>query len=442
MQRIGLRQNRGPWFVFEQGDTSDPIYSHPLWTLHNTVPGVYVRCRYQYSAAGVCTFALATSASQTAAAMIARADRLRDGFASAYAAIGKRFEWAAFPADFGGLFAEQAADINAFPNVRPLLNHPTDRLSTNYRGPWAPTGIAWNRAWTIEFAEALAEGLDAADLPPPVCFHLTSENGPGDEVNGETPTIGWVATALADARATSSGHLVDGVHTFAQWYSGFTGRTGGAIPAVVSPVTLDTPVGRHPVNAANTERYQTAIYALWDYARFRAFVQPIHARFSGPVAEYGAAVGSRAFPVQYAPGLYTYGLDGHFQTDSQGPSWYGGADLRDESYTADDPRWNTLTNWLAVYPNESGQQEQRLGCDIAKGIATACAAAATHAPLCPWVGTFGGAKPGMMNEYLLHCHGLGADRFNVFFPDPTDATDSDYWQARVSALSAALGIAP
>jgi hypothetical protein len=144
--------------------------------------------------------------------------------------------------------------------------------------------------------------------------------------------------------------------------------------------------------------------------------------------------------VRERPSTYLHQMDGLFHSDLQCPAWYGEIALnrRDPIFDRDNAGWDTVNNWLRVYPNnetDPARRERRAALDVQKAIATAHARSAPGAPLAPYVSNHTGAHEDDMVEYLRHCRSLGAWAVCVFFNKP-DVESHNYWERVVPRVCA------
>jgi hypothetical protein len=397
---------------------------------------VEVRCKYDQN--GKNTWGAAAGPADTAYGFMTLMARLMDGFERH--ARGRAFRWFGIPAGFGRAVSDR--EFVTYPNGIPLLNHPADRLRSGRRGPFFATGLRRNREWSREFLGHLAEELAFRRLPDPIALILTSENGVGDDYagHGGNPDTGWVPEALADPRADDPEHTLDGRRTFAQYMAQARTIDGAPIPTHRDDAPMALPAGRSPINDESSERYHGAIRLAWDWSRERAFSSlardafrrdPARPERTVPIGEYQAACDSPRSPVRIRPRTLLHQMNGLFRTDLQCPDWFGGIPwLHDTpAFDAADPGWDTIANWLRVYPNgetDPARRRRRLALDIHTHIASAHAASAPHAPLAPFVFNGDEAFEDDMVEYLRHCRARGAWCVIVFMPKP-DRAAHDYW---------------
>lgn len=423
-----------PWFLFET-DPFDLDYGHPLWLEHtNTVPSIRADCRFIAGNDGRHTWNKATGPDDTVRSTILPLVLLLDKVARHFGPRNRPFHWFCIPASFGAF--NKDADSRDWPNIRPLLNQPRDRLRSGRRAPWAWNGIRENRRWAREYLEELAAELKHRKLPDPIAFMLTSENGPGDDFLGHvgSPDTGWVPEALADDRARDAEHTIDGRRTFAQYMQEARTIDGRPVPEFTQDVAYAVPPGRSWKNAESTDRYRGALRLLWDWATFASFGSIARAAFardaSKPeatvlVGEYGSACDSKRSPVRVSPGIWQHSMDGVFYSDVQCPECYGPVSWnRPEEPFGREGGWPTMKNWRRVYPKAdpaTPDDDGRITIDTHIAMATQHALAAPDRPLAPYL-TYGhGISLDGMVEYVRACRALGAVAFNVFLPERSPA---------------------
>jgi hypothetical protein len=336
----------------------------------------------------------------------------------------------------------------------PLLTHPAERLRSGRRGPFFAEGLRRNLEWSREFFGHLSAELHLRKLPDPIAFILTSENGVGDDYAGHSGGIGgfdrgWVPEALADPRATNPAFTIDGRRTFAEYMADCRTLDGGPIPEHRDRLPMAAPADRSPVNDESSEQYRGAIRLAWDWSREQAFSTPARAAFRRDparsdqtvrIGEYQAACDSPWAPPRVRPNTLLHQMNGLFHTDLQCPDWYGGIGfLRTQpEFDAADPGWDTLNNWLRVYPNtetDPARRKRRVALEVYKHIAGAHARSAPHAPLAPFVFNGDEAFEDDMVEYLRHCRANGAWAVVVFMPD-TGRSSHDYWHRVIPRVCA------
>lgn len=444
----GAAGNEPFWFIFEC--SSEPIWDHALWLeLPNTVPTLRIDCRYKYTAEGKVTGEAATRPSDTVYGFMTTLVRTMDTVGPLFGPRQRPFRWCAIPSAVGASYPD--AELRGFPNVRPLLGNPEDRLSSGRRGPFIRRGVEWNARWSEAMLGQLAEELKRRRMPDPMAFILTSENSPGDDFNGHLgdPDRGWVPEALADERADDPNETVDGRRTFREYFESARSLDGSPVPKF-NPNAVGTPPGRSPDNHESSERYRGALRLLWDQAREAGFGSIARAKFARDAAnpaktvkigEYGAACDSRSSPVDALPGTALHQMGGIFHTDLQCPDWYGGVSwMQRDELTAHGRGWMTPTNLMRAFPPGEGPSDQtsklrRSALALACHIATHHAAAAPTRPLMPFVTRSPELPMEDLVAYLRHCRGLGAWGAVAFTPK-VDRETQDYWAETIRRVLA------
>lgn len=428
-----------PLFLIDA--VNNPDWTHPLFRdFDNVAIGACVDCRFLYTQEGKHQFWRASGPADTTYGNMTVLARLMDGHARY--SVRRAFKWFSVPAGFG---AERfKGEMKTYPNAQSLLGHPVDALRSGRRGPFFAYGARVNRVWATEFLEHLAGELKFRRLPDPLAFMLCSEFGVGDDYAGHwgAPDTGWVPEALADPRAGDPAHTIDGSRTFAQYMEMSRTLDGKPVPEYDDRVPLGLPPGRAQQNDESSERYRGAMRLAWDWSREIAFGSvarrvflrdPTQPHKNVKIGEYQAACDSPWSPVRVRPLTFLHQMCGVFHSDIQCPDWYGGIiGYRPQPLFDSEPGWETLNNWLRIHPNEEkdpNRRMNRVGLEVAKGMAIAHAKAAPGCPLAPYVYHGYGAPEDDMVEYLRACREHGAWAVNVFMPEANKAAH-DYW-ARV-----------
>jgi hypothetical protein len=426
------RRTEPMWFFFE----SDPFgydYSHPLWIEHpNTVMCIRPDCRFLLSPDGKQMFAKARGPHDTVRWTMRWLVELMDRVARSWGPRNRPFTWYCNVAAFGTISKD--ADPANWPNLRPLLNHPKDRLRSGQRGPFVRNGILEAHEWATEYFEDLANELKTRGLPDPIAFIESSENGVGDDYTGHlgSPDQGWVPEALADPRADDPDETIDGRRTFAEYIHTARALDGGEIPPFDPNTPLAWPPGRSPKNAESSERYRAAIRLAWTWslhASFGSIAKRVFARNSARpentvfIGEYGQACDSKLSPVRVMPGIWQHQMDGIFFQDVQCPECYGPISWNKPDDTfGREPGWATMGNWRKVYPNsvtDTKKRDAKVTIDTHIAMATQHAYAAPDKPLMPFVAWGHGIELDEMVEYVRACRDLGAMGVNIFAPAVT-----------------------
>lgn len=435
----------------------DPIFDHPLWIEHAAVPSLRVEVRSTYDQRGVMSWHPAGGPHDTVYGFMTLLVRYISGFERHLR--GKPMRWFGIPAGFGGAVSDKEALV--YPNAMRLLNHPNDRLRSGKRGPFFAEGLRRNLAWSREFFPDLAATLKGRNLPDPIAWILTTENGLGDDFEGHfgEPDTGWVKEALADPRAVDPAHLIDGARTFAQFMRDARTLTGGPVPEYRHQVPLGIPPGRSPLNDESSERYRGAIRLCWDYSRELAFNQPARAAFlrdpminprTLPCGEYQAACDSPWAPVRVRPLTLQHQMGGIFHTDLQMPDWYGGLPNQrpDDALTLGELGWETKANWHRALeqfapekmrsarsdPNPA-RVDRAAAVEAQKLVLEAHARSAPHAPLAPFVTHTTNVPVDDMVSYLRHTRSIGGWGCCIFMPQPTRESH-DYWAQVIPRVNA------
>lgn len=406
----------GNWHWGQNADAL-PDFKHPLWS----VPNVHVQPRVWplfYDNAGP--------------------DKVADDVVNIYRWFRDQFPKNHPPFEHWAFSVFRIGDVY-LKNARYLFNHPDDRPGNNvkYNAPWAKAGIDWNRDWGRAFWPRLARIFDQYFIPNFDFLTVTSENGPGDDQGGYRIDggPGWVEKALADPRANSRDHLVDGASTFAERWRKDRRPDGTAFPEYDENSRQgNNPPIRDPANHDARERYAGVRRNGWDYARFKGIVEPMQAAFPNmPAVEYGAHADGPDHPVLDRPGplgLSLYNMQGIFHTPWQGPDWYGQTrgysdpDGVQNSYLSSiDPNWETPSNWIKHYPKPESSPFTALSyaqLQCGRRLIHDTMFTRQDRPLCPWVTlTYAPNEEALEKTYLFlqHAVALGVRRFVVWEQD-------------------------